>query len=108
MNAFKKLMSISILVVTAIVTLSIQVEAKKFDRSYLGLRKAAKARRHSSFLVGNPDRPIVVGSKCSRRYSSVRVAAGDVNGEGRPDLIRKRTARRFFILPYIEQDSIYK
>lgn len=105
MNAFKKLISISILVVMAMVTLSIEAEAKKFDRSYLGLGKAAKARRSSS---GHTDRPIVTGSKKSRKSSSVFVAAGDVNGDGRPDANRKKNSRTFFILPYIEQDNLYK
>ncbi len=108
MNRFKKLISISILVLLAIASISIEVEAKKFDRSTLGLGKAAKARRHKSFLEGNPDRLILVGSKRLRKSSSVRVATGDFNGDGRPDLIRKRASRKFHILPYIEQDNLYK
>jgi hypothetical protein len=105
MNRFKKLISISILAL-AVASISIEVEAKKFDRSTLGLGKAAKTRRHSSFLEGNPDRPIVVGSRRSRR--SVRVAAGDINGDGKADLIKRRVTRNLHILPYIEQDNLYK
>jgi hypothetical protein len=104
MNAFKKLISISILAVIMVVTLSPQVEAKKFDRSYLGLGKSARAR-HSSFLGGDPDRPVIAGSKTLRKSSAVRVSAGDVN---RDDRARKRASRKSFILPYLEQDNVYK
>ncbi len=103
MNAFKKLISISILVVMAIVTLSIQAEAKKFDRSYLSPGKA----RSSSFTGGSPDRPVIAGLKKARKSSSVFVAAGDVNGDRR-SANRKKNSRKSFILPYIEQDNIYK
>ncbi|MEW6210588.1 MAG: hypothetical protein AB1631_19645 [Acidobacteriota bacterium] len=103
MNRFKKLISISILIILAIASLSVEVEAKKFDKLCLG---KAKVRRASSFLGGDPDQPIVVGSKRRRRSSSVAVA--DFNGDGRPDLTRKRNSRKIFILPYIEQDNLYK
>lgn len=108
MNVFKKLISISILVVMAIVTLSIQVEAKKFDKSYLNPGKAAKARRHSSFLGGSPDQPVISGSRKARKSSSVYVAAGDLDGDDRAYIIRKKTSRKSFVLPYIEQDNLYK
>lgn len=108
MNAFKKLISISILVVMAIVTLSIQAEAKKFDKSYLNSGRAAKARPSSSFLGGDPDRPVIAGSRKARKPSSVHVAAGDVNGDDNFRANRKKNSRKSFILPYIEQDNIYK
>ena len=105
MNVFKKLISISIFAVIMVVILSPQVEAKKFDRSYLGPGKSARARHSSSLLGGDPDRPVIAGSKTSRKSSSVHVAAGDADGD---DRARKRVSRKSFILPYIEQDNIYK
>ena len=105
MNAFKKLISISILAVIMVATLSLQVEAKKFDRSYLGLGKSARARHSSSFLGGDPDRPVIAGPKTLRKSSSAHVAAGNANGD---DRARKQASRNSSILPYLEQDNIYK
>lgn len=130
MNIFKKRISaaVTILFVTAIVAaLPAQVEAKKFDRSTLGLGKAAKARRSSSFLGGDPDRPIIIGSKGSRRSSSVSakkrgtaffIDASSIYGSDvKRTLSAKKhgiagqaqgASRKFHILPYIEQDNLYK
>jgi hypothetical protein len=110
MSVFKKFMSAVssiILVIGLVVALSTQAEAKKFDKSCLPPGKAAKARRHFSFLEGNPDQPVIVGAIRSRR-SYVRVAAGDINGDGKPDAVRKRVYGKLHILPYIEQDNLYK
>lgn len=113
MNALKKSISSrigSLLMLLALTSAAvIEVKANKFDKGYLPPVSAAKARRSASLLVGTD------GGVWRNR---VRVATGDVNGDSLVNRRRNRRASRLshrnrniptsHILPYIEQDNLYR
>ena len=118
MNRLKKHLSVtfsSMFMVMMLVTAgALEVKANKFDKGYLPPVTNTKARRVASSVISTD------GGIWRNRAQTVRVATGDVNGDNILNRHRNRSGARlsgtqvnrnphtFHLLPYLEQDNLYR
>jgi hypothetical protein len=104
-------------VMTLVTVGAFEVWANKFDKGYLPPGNSAKARRKASPVIGT-DGGIWRNRASAIRVGAIRVGAGDITGDNNRRRIRSlaprsisqsnRNISKSYILPYIEQDNIYR